>query len=241
MSPRGTFSRPPPITAWSTSRPAVVDSVAVTRASRAVTANEVRLPLMTALSLQAGMDDLEAIEVTLDAAFGKIQLPVEADGPVQIDDAVWHKDRGTFDAALVVRRIDGRDERRVLRGQALETFAVVTTSRAIERGAVVTPRDVAIERTPKTTARNDSLSDMSIAVGMEVRRALREGQPLRAADLVQPTLVKSGSTVTIVLKVQRADLDGQRPGHGRRQEWRKHPGDERAVEARAAGRRHRPG
>ena len=74
-------------------------SVTVTRASRTVTANDIRLPLMTALSLQAGMDDLEAIEVTLDAAFGKIQLPVEADGPVQIADAVWHKDRGTFDAA----------------------------------------------------------------------------------------------------------------------------------------------
>jgi flagella basal body P-ring formation protein FlgA len=172
----------------------------VTRASRALTADEIRLPLMTALSLQAGMDDLEAIEVTLDAALGKIQLPVEADGPVQIADAVWHKDRGTFDAALVVRRIDGRDERRVLRGQAQETFAVVTASRAIERGAVVTPQDIEIERRPKTAARNDSLSDMSIAVGMEVRRALREGQALRAADLVQPTLVKSGSTVTIVLK-----------------------------------------
>jgi flagella basal body P-ring formation protein FlgA len=183
-----------------------LDSVAVTRASRAVAADEIRLPLMTALSLQAGMDDLEAIDVKLDAGLAKIQLPVEADGPVQIEDAVWHKDRGTFDAALIVRRIDGRDERRVLRGQALETFAVVTASRTLERGTVVTPQDVEIERRPKNAARNDSLSDVSIAIGMEVRRSVRDGQPLRAADLVQPTLVKSGSTVTIILKTRGLTL-----------------------------------
>jgi flagella basal body P-ring formation protein FlgA len=127
-------------------------------------------------------------------------MPVEADGAIRIEDAVWQKERGTFDAALVVRRIDGRDERRAIHGSAVETVPVLIVKAAVARGVQLTASDVAIERRPKTSAHDGMLVNAADAVGQEARRALGEGHLLRAADLVEPTLVKNNTTVSMVLK-----------------------------------------
>jgi flagella basal body P-ring formation protein FlgA len=177
-----------------------VVSVSVTRVSRTVREDDMRAPLMAALAAQGGLDDPNAVEVTLDPDSAEIHLPVEADGAIRIEDAVWQKERGTFDAALVVRRIDGRDERRAIHGGAVETVPVLIVKAPVARGVQLTSSDVAIERRPKTSARDGMLENAADAVGKEARRALREGHLLHANDLVEPTLVKNNTTVSMVLK-----------------------------------------
>lgn len=174
--------------------------VSVTRAGRAVTADEMRAPLTAALIAKAGLDEPDALGIELDPSFAVVHLPVEADGEIEIQDAVWHPEREAFDAALVIRRIDGRDERRAIRGRAIETVPVVMTSRAIARGAVISDADIVTERKPKTEARNASDLLAVDIIGKEARRTLREGQPVRSSDLSEPTLVKSGAAVSVVLK-----------------------------------------
>lgn len=177
-----------------------IKAVSVTRASRVVTAEEIMAPLMDALAQSAALDGPDALAVEIDRAFVNIPVPVEADGAVRIADAFWLKEQGRFDATLVVRRIDGVDERRALSGRAVETAAIVTAARPLDRGMVLTANDLRIERKPKQAAREGMISDMALAAGMEVRRAVREGQAIRASDLSEPVLVKSGATVSMVLK-----------------------------------------
>lgn len=174
--------------------------VSVTRASRVVSAEEMHNALIAALAVQTSSEDPEAISIELDAASTNIQLPVAADGALSIADAVWQQERGTFTAVLVAGRSDGREERRAISGRAFETVPVVVARRGLSRGTVLTPDDLMVERQPKAEARSNSLGGIDLAVGMELRRMLREGQALRTADLSEPTLVESGAAVTIVLK-----------------------------------------
>jgi flagella basal body P-ring formation protein FlgA len=44
------------------------------------------------------------------------------------------------------------------------------------------------------------IGDIALAVGMEIRRGVKDGQSLRDSDLSEPVLVKNGATVSIVLK-----------------------------------------
>jgi flagella basal body P-ring formation protein FlgA len=177
-----------------------LENVTVTRASRVVTADDVRAQLTEAITASAGLEGPESLEVEIDPELANIQIPVEADGAVRIEDAVWLKEQGRFEANLVVRRIDGVDERRPLTGRAQETLAVVTAARTLDRGTVLTAADLQIEHRPKTAARNDTVDDVQLAAGMELRRGLREGQPLRPSDLSQPVLVKSGANISMVLR-----------------------------------------
>ena len=174
--------------------------VSVSRAGRAVSAEDMRAPLTAALIAKAGLDEPDAIQVELDPAFTVVHMPVEADGAIEIHDAIWHPEREEFDAALVIRRIDGRDERRAIRGRAVETVPVVMTQRAIQRGTVISAADIVTERKPKTEAGNASGLLSIDVIGKEARRTLRENQPLRSSDLVEPTLVKSGTAVSVILK-----------------------------------------
>lgn len=177
-----------------------IQSVSVTRASRVVTAEEMLAPLNEALAVASGLDSADALAVEIDPTVASVPLPVEADGEVRITDAVWLKEQGRFDATLLVRRIDGRDERRPLTGKAVETAAIVTAARLLDRGTILTPTDLKIERKPRHQVRTGMVGEVTLAVGMEVRRTLKDGQVIRESDLGEPVLVKSGATVSIVLK-----------------------------------------
>jgi flagella basal body P-ring formation protein FlgA len=177
-----------------------LSKISVSRAARTVSAEEITAPLAEALALSANLDGPEALAIEIDPAFASIQIPVEADGAVRIVDAFWLKEQGRFEASLIVRRIDGVDERRPLAGKAVETVEVVTTARHLDRGTIIGANDIRIDRKPKTAARDTLVIDASLVTGMEVRRTVREGQALRMSDLSEPTLVKSGTSVSMVLK-----------------------------------------
>lgn len=177
-----------------------IRNVSVTRASRVVTAEEMLEPLAEALAEASGLDSTDVLALDLDPVLASIPFPVEADGAVRISDAVWLKEQGRFEATLLVRRIDGLDERRPLTGKAVETAPVVTAARFLDRGTVLTPNDLKIERKPKNQVRTGMIGDIGLVVGKQVRRGVKDGQVVRESELTEPVLVKSGATVSIVLK-----------------------------------------
>ena len=71
-------------------------------------------------------------------------------------------------------------------------------TRPIQRGDLLSERDFAPEEVTAALARG-SLSAQQ-AAGMEARRTLRAGQPVRASDLAEPRLVKRGETVKISVR-----------------------------------------
>jgi len=57
--------------------------------------------------------------------------------------------------------------------------------------------DVVVERRPKAEVGSDAAS-RDHAVGMQMRRPMRAGQPLRTADLAKPDLVQRDQSVTVI-------------------------------------------
>ena len=74
---------------------------------------------------------------------------------------------------------------------------VLVLVRDIPRGHVLSEGDLSWqEANPTRPIRNGA--DMQLAVGLEVRRALKAGQPVLSADLKQPVLIRKGEPVKLV-------------------------------------------
>src|SRR5207253_6826862 len=56
-----------------------------------------------------------------------------------------------------------------------------------------------VERRPKAEITGEA-AGRERAIGMQVRRSIRSGQPLKAADLVKPDLVQRDQTVTLIFQ-----------------------------------------
>jgi flagella basal body P-ring formation protein FlgA len=80
---------------------------------------------------------------------------------------------------------------------AQQTAQVLVLARDVPRGHVISHGDVSWDdANAARPIRNGA--DMQMAVGLEVRRALKAGQALLTADLKQPTIIRKGEPVKIV-------------------------------------------
>jgi len=78
-----------------------------------------------------------------------------------------------------------------------EAVQVLVLLRDVPRGHVIGSDDIGWEdASPTRIVRGGA--DMQAAVGMEIRRTLKAGQPVLAADLRQPTVIRKGEQVKIV-------------------------------------------
>src|SRR5205085_2372245 len=75
-------------------------------------------------------------------------------------------------------------------GTAVETVEVAVPQRALAKGDIVKANDLVFERRPKGEFSSEPPAVPAEAAGMAVRRAVRAGTPLRAADLAKPELVQ---------------------------------------------------
>lgn len=74
---------------------------------------------------------------------------------------------------------------------------VLVLVRDVPRGHVLSADDLSWQdANPARPIRNGA--DMQLAVGLEVRRALKAGQPVLSADLKQPALIRKGEPVKLV-------------------------------------------
>ncbi|MDO9062296.1 MAG: flagellar basal body P-ring formation chaperone FlgA, partial [Bradyrhizobium sp.] len=82
-------------------------------------------------------------------------------------------------------------------GTAVETVEAAILARGVERNEVIKSSDVVVERRPKAEVGTD-LAPRDRAVGMQARRQLRVGQPLKTADLAKPDLVQKDQAVVLI-------------------------------------------
>ena len=83
-------------------------------------------------------------------------------------------------------------------GTAIESVEATVVARPIGRGEVIKASDLAVERRPKAEVRGDIVRTIDEAAGLAARRALRAGEPLRAADLTKAEIVQRNEAVTLV-------------------------------------------
>jgi flagella basal body P-ring formation protein FlgA len=78
-----------------------------------------------------------------------------------------------------------------------ELQKVLTLTRPLERGAIVGNADLTMSPVSDARLESEGMVDAAAAVGMQVKRSLPAGRPLRAADLALPVLVTRGELIEL--------------------------------------------
>jgi flagella basal body P-ring formation protein FlgA len=143
------------------------------------------------------------------AGFAAPLVPVEVAATSTVSQLEYDSTTGHFSAALTVTgegmnpidtRISGRVEEMAEAPVALTRLLPETVLRA---------DDVRIARVRAASLQTEVARSVDQIVGMQLRRPVAAGQPLRLADLVRPPLVQRGSTVQIELSSIGLSLTGQ--------------------------------
>lgn len=74
---------------------------------------------------------------------------------------------------------------------------VVVLSQSLERGAIITENDIELKRMDTTVAGVGHLRRPSQAIGMQLKRRLHTGQPVRLANIKLAQVVKKGDKVVL--------------------------------------------
>lgn len=177
--------------------------VEVSRLSRPVEAEEMsRLVATEALRQNGrGLGDatIDDLRVAFEGSIEPHHADLRATAPVRIASFSLNPQNGRFDALFLIDQGNGAERLR-LRGEVFETVQVVTLSRQMSRGDVVTRDDVVVERLPRRQVGSLRAADPDLIVGMAARRQLRPGQPLTASDFIRPIVVNRGDSVTVVFE-----------------------------------------
>jgi flagellar basal body P-ring formation protein FlgA len=178
-----------------------IDQVAVTRASRAVTAKDIEARLLRALTVQHGLADAKDLGIAFDHEVRTLYVEPDATADLTIARLNYDPRSRRFDAALelpgaaAARRAPLR-----LTGMLTETFEAVVPVRALAQGEALKASDLAIERRPKGELTSATVTAVTQAVGLAAKRALPAGKVIRQTDLIKPELVSRNESVTIVFE-----------------------------------------
>lgn len=182
--------------------------VMVTRAGRTLPATEIEAIVAQSLAQRLGVADPASLTVTYDREVQPLQLGLAHAGqPLPVVSRV--DQRGRFDVTLEIAG-DGSASPMRLRytGSAVDTVEAVILLRGLERGETLKASDISIERRPRAEAGADAAA-RDRAVGMQARRQLRAGVPLRNADVVKPDLVQRDQAVTLIYEAAGIYLTGR--------------------------------
>jgi flagella basal body P-ring formation protein FlgA len=116
---------------------------------------------------------------------------------------------GRFNALLTItgEGINPIDSR--ISGRVQEMVAAPVTLTRLPSDTVLQPDDIHIARVPSALLQTEVARSVDQIVGMQLRRAVAAGQPLRLADLTPPSLVQRGSMVRIELSSPGLTITGQ--------------------------------
>lgn len=176
--------------------------ITVTRASRAITRQEIEVRIASTLAGQYGLGDPRNLNIVFDRDLRTIHIEPTATADLQITRLVYDRRNGRFD---VIFDVPGSElfRRTPLRltGAIFEMVEIPILARALAQGEIVKASDLVSERKLKAELPNDFIDNADRAIGFAAHRPLRSGQPLRSGDLARQELVQRDHTVTITYEV----------------------------------------
>ncbi|MCA1474570.1 flagellar basal body P-ring formation chaperone FlgA [Bradyrhizobium sp. NBAIM08] len=178
-----------------------IKEVQVTRLARTLASKDIENAVAAALERRFGLGDAANITITFDRSVAEMRLDASNSGALQPVATRYDARSTRFDIAFEIAN-DGNAAPTQLRftGTAIETVEVAVLTRDIDRADLLKSSDLSLERRPKAEVAGEPASrDRSI--GMQLRRAMRAGTPIRAADLVRPDFVVRDQAVTIIYQV----------------------------------------
>jgi flagella basal body P-ring formation protein FlgA len=169
--------------------------VAVTRAGRLLTAKDIEATIARTLVARGAVPDARDLAVMLDREPSPLRLATAAD--LRALYTYYNARSGRFDITFEVADEAAHRSTQRYTGYAVETVPVAVALRSLARGEIVCAADVAIERRPKADF-NEGPAAAADPAGLALRHPVRAGQPLRAADLMRPEIVKRNEVITLV-------------------------------------------
>jgi flagella basal body P-ring formation protein FlgA len=193
--------------------------ISVTRLARRLDAKDIEAQVAHALEHRSGLGDAANLSLTFDRDIHDVRLEASNSGAMEPISVRYEPRQGRFDVTFeIANERVGTPMRQRFTGTAIETVEAAVPTRTIERNELIKSSDVVVERRPKAELGGDAAAH-DRAVGMQARRQLRAGQPLKLADLVKPDLVQRDQTVTLIyeavglyLTVRGKALDGGTEG-----------------------------
>tara|TARA_R100001039_G_scaffold38984_1_gene42944 strand:+ start:4910 stop:5590 length:681 start_codon:yes stop_codon:yes gene_type:complete len=146
--------------------------------------------LQHAYAMQPGRAEIEV--ATLDA---RLQVPV-CQVPLQTS-----LNRHNANGGRVTVRVECHDDSpwsRYVAASVRVFKEILVTSRALARGSIVSPGDVALKEQDISTLNGHIIMDPDVAVGQSVRRAVRADTALSIDLLEAPVLVRRGDMVVLI-------------------------------------------
>lgn len=174
-----------------------VSEVSVTHASRTIAAEEIEQRIVAALTARHNLGRPEDLKILFDREVRAIQLAVSTSAELSLATISYDARTRRFD--VVFELANGARSQWRYTGSAAETVEAAVPRRAFARGEVIKAGDVVIERRPKSEFASEAAA--TDVVGLAARRPVRQGQPLRNADLMKPELVVKNEMVLLHYEV----------------------------------------
>jgi flagella basal body P-ring formation protein FlgA len=175
-----------------------IREISVTRLARTLESRDIELAVARALEHRGGLGDAANLSLTFDRDVGDMRLEVSNSGAMQAASSRYEPRNNRFDVTFEIANDSVAIPTRLrFTGTAIETVEAAVLSRNVERNEVIKSSDVTVERRPKAEVGPD-FAARDRAVGMQARRQLRAGQPLKTADLAKADLVTRDQTVTLI-------------------------------------------
>jgi flagella basal body P-ring formation protein FlgA len=170
----------------------------VTRLARTIEGKDIETQIARALERRNGLGGAANLSLTFDRDPGDIQLDAANTGNLQTTSARYEPRNNRFDVTLEISNETGAAPTKLrFTGTAIETVEAAVLARNVESKEILKSSDVVVERRPKAEVGSDPAS-RDRAVGMQARKQLRAGQPLRVTDLAKPDLVQRDQNVTLI-------------------------------------------
>lgn len=189
--------------AWTPSR---LDKVTVSRPGTVLGADAIRAAVAPLLRQRGIVDD---VDIVFDNEQARLMAPGPGT-PISIDQFTFDPAHHRFVATVSA----GGTERLVMPGRIAETMTVTVPARPIQAGERIQPRDLKQVRLRTDQVGRASSTQPERMIGRVARRMLPADQPVRAADIEMPVLVRRNGLVTVnvisgrlVISMQAKALD----------------------------------
>jgi flagellar basal body P-ring formation protein FlgA len=182
-----------------------ISEVVVTRASRAVTAQEISGRIANSLEGRYGLGEARNITIEFDRDARTLNVEPNVTEELQVVSLSYNKHSSRFEAVIDLPSSSALHWRTTsYSGTAAETVDTVTVDHPIEHGELPKLSDLTVARRPKGDG--SVITDPQAAAGLAARHQLRPGQPLHDADLMKPPLVQRNDIVTVFYEVPGISL-----------------------------------
>lgn len=179
-----------------------LEEIEVSRPGRLIAAADIEASIVQTLATQYRLGDPKALTVTFDRDPRALTVEPSAATDIQIARAYYEARSGRFDVtAEVPGSALAKQAGLRFTGTLMQMVDVPVLTRAVARGEILRPGDVAFERRPKSAGVTDAVGASDPVAGLAARQALRAGAVLRRLDVAKPELVKRDDLVSLIYEV----------------------------------------